>query len=617
MSSANLKLKLCCLLVGLSATFVSFGQLQNSEPLPDNQLGLQYYRNGEYQKSADIFGRLYQQSHSDFNYSYYLNSLLRVSDYESAEELVNSQIKFSRQNLKYVVDLGQVYSLRGNDDKARQVYQQAIKKLTPDVNKILQLASAFIGYRLFNYAENTYVEGRKMLKGAYDFRFETAQLFYYQRNYERMVEEYLELLKISDAYIQQVQNNLQQAIYSDTDDNLDNILISKLLAYSQQNPDVTIYNELLIWIYCQDKKFKLALIQAKALDRRLSENGKRVIELARIATDNNDFQTAIDAYQYVIDKGGNQEYTFEARSEMLQVMFRRVELGVDNQVSDYEQLEQALTDALQDMGVNDETVDLVRNLAKLKSIYLGKTADAQFLLEDARSIQRIDKQTRALINIELADVYLMQGNDVDATLMYAQVEDNNKNNQIGSEARLRKARLAYYIGNFMWAQAQLDALKASVEKLTANDAAYLSLLIEDNVGWDDASDTAMLIYAKADLLHYQHNDSVALHLLDSIVNAYPNAPIVDEAWYLKAEIFRAKNRFDEAVEAYKVVATQYSDDVLADNATYMLASLYKDHYDDKQSAMEQYLKIITDYASSIFVIEARKNYRLLRGDKIE
>lgn len=593
-----------------------FGQMQNSRQLSDNQLALQYYRQGDYQKSADIFKQLYQQSHSDFNYTYYLNSLLQIPDYDEAEKLINSQIKFDKGQSRYNVDLGHLYDLRGRADKSKQIYAQTIKKMPADVNQVLQLANAFIGYRLFEYAEQTYAEGQKMLKGAYGFHIELAQIYYYQRNYQRMIEEYLDILKISDVYLQQVQNHLQQAVYNDTDDNLADLLTAKLLEYVREYPDDKVFSELLIWIYCQDKKFAQALVQAKALDRRLQENGRRVVELARIASDNNDFQTAIEAYQYVIGKGGNQEYAFEARCEMLQVMYRRIELGIDNQVSDYERLEQALTDALQDMGINGETVDLVRILAKLKSIYLGKTADAQFLLEDASSIQRIDKQTRALINMELADVYLMQGNDIDATLMYAQVEDNNKNNPVGSEARLRKARLAYYIGNFMWAQAQLDALKASVEKLTSNDASYLSLLIEDNVGWDDASDTAMLIYAKADLLHYQHNDSLALQCLDSIIDLYPSAPIVDEAWYLKAEIFRSANKIDKAVEAYSVVATQFADDVLADNATYMLASIYSNQLNDRQSAMEQYLKIITDYASSIFVIEARKNYRLLRGDKL-
>ncbi len=574
---------------------------------------MQYYRQGDYQKAADVFARLYQNGHSDFYYGYYLKSLQQIPDYEAAERLVQTQMKLNRGNLKYNVDLGFLQELKGNPDRAKQIYHQSIKKLTANINLIDNLASAFIDNRLYNYAEEAYTEGRKLMKGAYDFRMEMAQLFYYQRNYTQMVVEFLELLRVSDVYLQQVQNYLQQAIYNDSDESLNQMLIGKLMEYSQNYPDNKVFAELLIWIFVQGRDFPMALVQAKALDRRLNEDGHRVVSLARMASDNNDFATAIEAYQYVIDKGGNQEYTNAARTEMLQVMFRRVELGIDNQLADYQRLESALTDALQDMGIDAETVDLVRSLAKLKAVYLGKTADAQFLLEDARAM-RLQKSTLAAIDIELADVYLMQGNDVDATLTYAQVEDNNRNNPVGSEAKLRKAKLAYYIGNFKWAQAQLDALKASVEKLTANDAAYLSLLIEDNTGWDDASDTAMLIYARADLLHYQHNDSMALRCIDSIVTRFPSAPIADEALFLKAEIYRARNEIGKAVDAYRTVAEQFPDDVLADNANYMLATIYENQLNDKQLAMQHYLKIITDYASSIFVTDSRKRYRALRGD---
>lgn len=598
---------LCCLLTA----FQSVCQTANKQT--DSQLAMQYYRQGDYQKAADIFARLYQNGHSDFYYGYYLKSLQQIPDYEAAEKLIQTQMKLNRGNLKYNVDLGFLQELKGNPDRAKQIYHQSIKKLTANVNLIDNLASAFIDNRLYNYAEETYTEGRKLMKGAYDFRMEMAQLFYYQRNYTQMVVEFLELLRVSDVYLQQVQNYLQQAIYNDSDESLNQMLIGKLMEYSQNYPDNKVFAELLIWIFVQDRDFPMALVQAKALDRRLNEDGHRVVSLARMATDNNDFATAIEAYQYVIDKGGNQEYTNAARTEMLQVMFRRVELGIDNQLADYQRLESALTDALQDMGIDAETVDLVRSLAKLKAVYLGKTADAQFLLEDARTM-RLQKSTLAAIDIELADVYLMQGNDVDATLTYAQVEDNNRNNPVGSEAKLRKAKLAYYIGNFKWAQAQLDALKASVEKLTANDAAYLSLLIEDNTGWDDASDTAMLIYARADLLHYQHNDSMALRSIDSIVSRFPSAPIADEALFLKAEIYRLRNEIDKAVDAYRIVAEQFPDDVLADNANYMLATIYESQLNDKQLAMQHYLKIITDYASSIFVTDSRKRYRALRGD---
>ena len=75
-----------------------------------------------------------------------------------------------------------------------------------------------------------------------------------------------------------------------------------------------------------------------------------------------------------------------------------------------------------------------------------------------------------------------------------------------------------------------------------------------------------------------------------------------------------QNEIDKAIETYRDVAEKFYDDVLADNAHYMLATIYENQLKNKQAAMDHYLKIITDYASSIFVTDARKRYRALRGD---
>jgi len=59
---------------------------------------------------------------------------------------------------------------------------------------------------------------------------------------------------------------------------------------------------------------------------------------------------------------------------------------------------------------------------------------------------------------------------------------------------------------------------------------------------------------------------------------------------------------------------KYSFDILADDATYKLALIYEEDKKDKVKAMELYQKLMTSYQGSTYVVEARKKYRLLRGD---
>jgi outer membrane protein assembly factor BamD (BamD/ComL family) len=60
----------------------------------------------------------------------------------------------------------------------------------------------------------------------------------------------------------------------------------------------------------------------------------------------------------------------------------------------------------------------------------------------------------------------------------------------------------------------------------------------------------------------------------------------------------------------------YAYDITADNALFMLAVIYDQHIKDEAKAMAYYQKLITDYPGSLFVVDARKRFRYLRGDNI-
>ena len=89
-------------------------------------------------------------------------------------------------------------------------------------------------------------------------------------------------------------------------------------------------------------------------------------------------------------------------------------------------------------------------------------------------------------------------------LLYSQVDKEFKDDLLGQQARFRNAKLSYYAGDFQWAQAQFDVLKASTSKLIANDALDLSIFIMDNLGLDTTS-RALMLYSQADLLVFQNN----------------------------------------------------------------------------------------------------------------
>jgi tetratricopeptide (TPR) repeat protein len=217
--------------------------------------------------------------------------------------------------------------------------------------------------------------------------------------------------------------------------------------------------------------------------------------------------------------------------------------------------------------------------------------------------------------LELGDILILQGEVWDAALYYGQVDKDFKHDAIGREAKFRNARLSYYLGEFEWAAAQLNVLKAATSQLISNDAMSLALLIMDNTGMDSITEP-LLIYSRADLLEFRNNDDKALVTLDSVLTKFPGHSLTDEVWFKKAYIFEKKGMNDTAAVYLNNIVEKYPDDILADDALFQLGGLYENQLNDKSKAMELYEKLLTKYSGSLFAAEARKRFRALRGDKV-
>ena len=193
------------------------------------------------------------------------------------------------------------------------------------------------------------------------------------------------------------------------------------------------------------------------------------------------------------------------------------------------------------------------------------------------------------------------------------VEKNEKGNPLGEEAKFRNAKLAYYNGDFGWAQTQLKIIKANSSEFISNDAIDLSVFILDNLNTDD-TDAALLKFAKADLLRYQNKLDEAEDTLNNILHYFPQTALQDDILFLKYNIEKDRQHYEKAASYLEKIIENYSEDILADNALFYLGDLYQNYLKDDEKAKSYYEKIILMYKDSTFSIEARKRYRKLRGD---
>lgn len=278
-------------------------------------------------------------------------------------------------------------------------------------------------------------------------------------------------------------------------------------------------------------------------------------------------------------------------------------------------LEQRYIKTLVEANRNPLSFPLMRNLAHLQAFYLDNTEGAIQLLDELIALTNSNKLLQAECKLELADIMLFTGEPWEATLLYSQVDKAFKNEPIGHEARFRNAKLSFYIGEFNWARAQLDVLKAATSKLIANDAMAMSLIISDNIDMD-SSTVQLGTYARADLLLYRNQPDAAVAVLDSLLQAWPGHPITDDALMKKAEIRMKQGNFAAAEALYLQVISEYGEGIQGDDAQYRLGLLYEEQMKDNTKAMAAYQELLVKYPGSVFSVEARKRFRLLRGDMV-
>ncbi|GAB4383386.1 MAG: hypothetical protein Kow0075_15490 [Salibacteraceae bacterium] len=369
----------------------------------------------------------------------------------------------------------------------------------------------------------------------------------------------------------------------------------------------------------QHGNYEMALQQATALDRRNREDGSRLMALGEQALQNGYYEIAAKAFEYVKAKGPDNFHYIAAVGGMLRALKLQVTRGAIEKPS-VDALVKAYDDALNELGKGAATAPLIVDLAHVKAFYQSRfdpqaVSQAEELLREGLKIPGLSKRNEAEMKLELGDVLILQNDIWEASILFGQVENDFKYDEIGFTAKLKNAMVFYYAGDFEWAEAKLRVLKGSTSKLIANDALELSAFIAENLSTDTTGE-ALKQFAKTELLMAQHKYDSALLVLNDIETNHPYHEISDDIMFRRAEIFRQQGRYNDAATTFEKLTTDFPNSILVDNALMEAASLYEHTLNQPERAMELYLKIISEHPSSLFVVEARKRYRSLRGDSL-
>ncbi len=609
-----MKLKFRKNIIGIGLFFVLFvaylpAFAQN--PTEIMALAEQYFQNQEYDKSRETLEKLTKGKNFLLAYPAYLQTLLKLKDFKEAEKSAKKAVKENPQNPIYRIDVAIVLEqaqLLEKSDKENQKIVDEFKKQNDDL--ILTAHEYWLKLEKPEWANKLISETRKTRNQSNLFALEMAETYRNLNQTDKMIEEYILYATQNQGNLETVKGYLQDNLQKPENfDKLEKMLLTQV----QKDTQETTYNELLLWLYLQQKRFLRAFVQAKALDKRYQMGGNEMINIGQIALKNQDYEGAKSFFEYVVQTYPNTEnYSFarnlflKTREEIVKNTYPTNLEDIKNLVKDYDKL-------IEELGKSTRTLDAMRSKALLLAFYLDKKEEAIAQLEEALTLSAGRADYTAKCKIDLGNIYLLKNETWEATLLYSQAEKLRKEDPIGYEAKLQNARLSYYKGEFELAKEHLDILKQATTREISNDAIDLSLFIQDNTA-DDTLGVALQAFSKVELMIFQNKQESASEGLKMLKKAYPESSLADDILFLQAKLSIKMGKFEEAIEYLAQITTQYPDDILGDDAQFMLGKIYEENIKNKAKAMEYYENILTKYPGSIHVAEARKRFRTLRGD---
>ncbi|TVZ52499.1 tetratricopeptide repeat protein [Dokdonia sp. Hel_I_53] len=572
------------------------------------QLARNYADQGEYEKAILLYQKALRTERGNPKLlAELVKSYQQIEQYEEAEAELKSYLSKVVDKGFLLVELGYNEQLRGNDSLATQFYARAIEGVVNNSMNTHRVATTFQSHSLLEQAVAAYEAGAKANVNA-NYNIQLAKLYGELGQVKNMYDAYLNLINKNPNYAAVAQRTF--AIYINEDPLNDaNIIFRKTILKRLQTEQNVLYNELLSWLFIQQKEYHKAFVQEKAIYRRTDGSFNGLVNLADIAIEEKEYEAAEEILLFLKENIVNEDVEFESEQKLLQIAIIKAVTTQDKEL-----IKSRFETLLQKPDIALYAVPIQVNYAHFVAFDMDKPDEAfKYLREEVKKPRnRFDE---ARLKMELADILVLKEKFNQALIYYSQIQNKIKNNLVSQEARFKVAKTSYYKGDFDWAEQQLDVLKRGNTQLIANDALELLLVIRDN-SMDDSLQTALKKYARADLLTYQNKPDEAIQLYENILEEHKGEKIEDEALLAQAKLHESKNAFAKAEKNYLTIIAYYSDGILADDAHYRLARLYEGPLNNTEKAKEHYERIIFDLADSIYYVEAQKRFRNLRGDAI-
>ncbi|SHF88166.1 Tetratricopeptide repeat-containing protein [Flavobacterium fluvii] len=571
----------------------------------NDQLAQYYYEKGDFEKAKISFEELLKLAPQNPQYfQKTIDCYQQLKQFDVAEKAIQARLNTYKKG-SLLVELGYNFQLQKNEASAKKYYNEAIELIKKNPNEVYGIANSFERKVLLEQALKAY-QAAIAVEPKYNFNYQMALLYGQLGNTEMMISTFLDEAYANPQNSIQIQNQLARFMVEEGDENFNETLRKALITRAQKNQDV-FWNEYLSWFYVQQKEFGKAFIQEKAVYKRNPDSLSSIVNLGQLAIEEDDQEAAKEILGFVLENTKDLELLIQAHSYLLEM---KIEKAPEK---DFTAINAELTALLTEYGITPISLSLQLIQAHFVAFNLRKPEEGKAMVKKALTLQ-LKAYEEAKAKMELADILLFEEKFNQALIYYSQIEEDLKNDAVAHEASLKAAKTSYFQGDFVWASKQFKELKSASTQLIANDALEYFLLISDNTV-ADSTQTALKQFAKGDYLLYQNRDREATAQFQAILKGFKGQEIEAVTLLRLGKIYEKQGEYNLALNQYQAIIEHHADGIYIDEALFFSAEIENKKLQQPEKAKLLYEKIIFNHQDSIYFVEARKEYRQLRGDK--
>jgi tetratricopeptide (TPR) repeat protein len=604
---------------------------QQGDVMARYRLAQSYEQEGAWERALPVYESLYQ---SDPNNILYFDGLRRsytqLKQYDKAKKLVRDRLLFLPNDQQLLSILGSLHYLSGEETKADSLWRVVVQSDPKNIGLYRLVAQHMLENRLFDRAIQLYLRARAETGQERAFAEELSWLYGSFQQYALATKELIAMLRGNPAQLVSIQSRFAAFISREGGAKE---AITVVREEVQRFPRDVPLRMLLAWLYMEQKDYDAALAEYRIVDSQRNAAGQELFSFAQRALQEKAYRAAAAAFREVVNM-----YPTKERLPFARYSFARAieELSAERDSTDAEASGiPTSVEIPENIGRISETqpsfqAALALYLALIREypgtdfaaqaylrvgfIHRNRFFDLDGALEAFEQVRRSTQSPHLVFDatLQIGEV-LTAKNDLAGARREYEALATITMTDLRDRALLKLAELDYFEANFDSSLAKIQALAMNVATDLANDALQLQYFIQEN---KSTAPEALKAFARADLLVRQSKYSEALQQFKEIIQFHPLALLVDDAVMRTGELSLKLKRVDEALAAFRKVAQEMPTSIYRDFAQFRIAEVYENVLADKQKAIETYEIVLSKYPNSMYVQEARKRVRLLRGDNL-